>query len=286
MAGRPRTHGLPRRRDGEELLLASGELSDQRDRLLFLRHRRRDTSRAGDRRAGRRLEDDVFRDRPLFERVGFHGGRHEVASGDRRFQHESSGCFDVWEHSAHPSCQLPRFREVGLIQFATHQQFGTAEKTDLQPFTLEVGPLLEGDATRYAERRKERPIVEREGGREILRVQRGEECIPIDRHRPPQCQLFRTDDGVVAEQSTQMKERLPKRIAGAVGIDIRPQEVDERFSRRAPPRRERHEHEQRERLSGSQQELSVGTGRKRGGPKRAQRQRLRHVLRRALHITG
>ena len=88
---------------------------------------------------------------------------------------------------------------MGLIQFATHQQFGTAEKPGLQPFTLEVGPLLEGRTARHAERREKRPSVQRDGGQEVLRLQRREKVVAIDGDRTEQRQFLGPRQRVVAE---------------------------------------------------------------------------------------
>ena len=119
-------------------------------------------------------------------------------------------------------------------------------------------PAVERLAARHSEIGQEGPGVQFGGVEVASLAHRGEEVVEIDPHRAAERNIARAaGDAVVAEELAQLRERLAQRLPRAVGIGVRPEEVDEALAARRALGGEGDVHEQRVRFAAAERGVAV-----------------------------
>jgi len=272
----PRRSGLdrvPGVDDRGEFAFPAGELGDQAGTLLASRVGRH-LPGLGNQEAARGLEWRLPLDRPSFQSVGLDRCGDEIASEDGSFDHQPMTRFLVWGEVAHPATESLGVPEAGLVELTADDQLGRTEKCSLGSVPLGIGPMLERRAAWNPVRWKEGPLVEIEGTRELSPVDRGKEPIAIDLERQAKLELLITPNGFFAQLAANLEQGLAKRSAAALGIEVGPEEIEEKLTRGPAARNERQVKHQGESLARPKEGRSA-CGRKPGPSQGPEKERVR-----------
>ena len=132
--------------------------------------------------------------------------------------------------------------------------------------------MLECGAARNPERRKEFAGVQVDGFPQFATLDRIEKLIAVNVDGSGEGQFLVPRKRILAKEPAEMKQCLPQGIPGSLRFEACPQEIGQEFARCAPTRCQGQEDQQRERLSGTKQELRLARHAKAGGAERLQRQ--------------